>query len=222
MTTPLVDLGLALCQTALRTAGVGWSGLSQVLLAGGSTLLPNLDAALRRVSGLGGDRFRRHHPQQAVAFGAALIAAGRGGAARPVVQRTAGADLGSRVLDPATRRPTVDIVIPANTPIPARKAVTYHSNRADQARMVFEVVQVTGRRSEPISLGHFAFALERPRKNHPLEVTLGYDELGMVAVQARDPDTGQEVLRGLGDPTDPNSARLRKQADIVASVRLLD
>jgi hypothetical protein len=39
--------------------------------------------------------------------------------------------------------------------------------------MVFEVVQVRGPGDEPVSLGHFAFGLERPRKNHPLEVTLG-------------------------------------------------
>jgi hypothetical protein len=85
-----------------------------------------------------------------------LIAAGRaglGGAARHLLRRTAGADLGFRVLDPATRRPTVDVVIPADTPIPARKAVTYHSNRPDQARMVFEAVQVRKPAGEPTSLG---------------------------------------------------------------------
>jgi molecular chaperone DnaK len=116
----------------------------------------------------------------------------------------------------------VDVVIPADAPIPARKAVTYHSNRPDQARMVYEVVQVRKPAGEPTSLGHFAFGLERPRKNHPLEVTLGYDELGLVTVQARDPDTGREVRQEFGDPAAPGSDRLHAQAELVGNVRLVE
>jgi molecular chaperone DnaK len=217
-TASLVDRALGLCAAAMQTAGIGWKDVAQLLLVGGSTLLPIVETRLRRASGLPADRVRRHQPQLAVAFGAALAASGTSGLAgtRKMVERTAGAALGFRVLDPATRKPTVDVIIPSGTPIPARKAVTYYSNRPDQARTVFEVVQVVGSETEPSSLGNFAFLLERPRKNHPLEVALGYDHLGLVTVEARDPETGRAVRREYGDDT------LTSQGELVATVQLLE
>src|SRR5262249_17989884 len=148
---------------------------------------------------LPGDRVERKNPHRAIAYGAALIAAERSGSSAgqvpSILQRVSGFDLGVRVFDPATRELAVDTVIARNRPIPERRTITYYTNRPDQARIILDIVQVKAPGETPISLGQFAFPVERPRKNHPLELTLGYDEQGMVRVVARDPDSGREVQR---------------------------
>jgi molecular chaperone DnaK len=223
-TGPLLERGASLCEATLRKAGVAWTDLREVLLAGGGTMLPTVSAALRARSGLPAERFRSQQPQRAVVFGTALVAAGRAGlasSASSLLRRTAPADLGFRVMDSRTRTPVVDVLIPVGTPIPARKGVTYYSNRPDQTRMIFEVVQVAGQGDEPTSLGHFAFPLESPRKNHPLEVALGYDDLGLVTVQARDPESGRDVRREFGEAGLAQAGRLSEQSGLVEGVRLL-
>ena len=156
----------------------------------------------------------------AIAYGAAVIAAQRTGSpagkAPPWLQRVSGCDLGCRVFDPVTRQPAVDTLIARNTPIPARRTITYYSNRADQARIILDIVQVKAPGEAAISLGHFAFPIDRPRKNHPLEITLGYDELGMVSVVACDPDTGREVQRDLAGSAHPMDRILAQKALLVS------
>ena len=203
VTRHLVQRSIAVCEATLAGAGLTWQTLDQVILVGGSTLLPSISAELCRVSALPAERFKRHQPHMAIAYGAALIAAANRGAtaddARPLVRRIAGLDLGFRVIDPRTRETTVDVVIPRNSPIPVRKSAVYYTNRADQTRLVLEVVQARNKTEPPVSLGYFAFMLDRPRKNHPLEVTLGYDENGLVTVVARNPDTGVETAKEFVD-----------------------
>jgi hypothetical protein len=72
-----------------------------------------------------------------------------------------------------------------------------------------------------ISLGYFAFPIDRPRKNHPLEITIGYDELGMVRVVARDPDTGREVQMDLTGSQHPMD-RILAQKALLDSVPLCE
>jgi molecular chaperone DnaK len=222
---PLIDRSLEVCQRALKAAGLDWARIDQVLLAGGSTLVPAVEAAVRRASNLAGDRVKRHQPHMAIAYGAALIAAQRSGSpagkAPQLLQRVSGFDLGCRVFDPSTGQPAVDTLIARNTPIPARRTITYYTNRADQARIILDVVQVKAPGEPPISLGHFAFPVDRPRKNHPLEITVGYDEHGMVSVMARDPDSGREVRRDYTGSAHPMD-RILAQKALVESVRLCE
>jgi molecular chaperone DnaK len=212
---PLVDRSLDVCERALTAASLDWTAIDQVLMAGGSTLVPAVEAAVRRASNLTGDRIKRHQPHMAIAYGAALIAAQHAGApagqAPPLLQRVSGFELGCRVHDPATRQLTVDTVIARNTPIPARRTVTYYT-QPDQARIFLDIVQVKAPGEPVISLGQFAFAVDRPRKNHPLEITLGYDERGMVSVVARDPDTGREVTREFTGSPHPMDRILAQKA----------
>ena len=107
----------------------------------------------------------------AIVYGAALIASANRGsiadAETPLVRRIAGLDLGFRVIDPRRRETTVDVVIPRNTQIPVRKSTVYYTNRAEQTRLILEVVQARNKTEPPVSLGHFAFILDRRRKKPP-------------------------------------------------------
>jgi len=222
---PLIERSLEVCERALKAASLDWTAIDQVLMAGGSTLVPAVETAVRRASNLPGDRVKRHQPHMAIAYGAALIAAqcsgSPAGKAPPLLQRVSGFDLGCRVFDPATRQPAVDKLIARNTPIPTRRTMTYYTNRADQARIVLDIVQVKAPGEPPIRLGYFAFPLDQPRKNHPLEITLGYDEHGMVSVVARDPDTGREVKRDFTGSAHPMD-RILAQKALLENVRLCD
>jgi molecular chaperone DnaK (HSP70) len=195
ITAPLLDRARPLCEAALHGASLDWRDLSLILLAGGSANLPGVVPSLAQWSGLPPDRIRRQQPELAVAYGAALIAAGRAGPVGGPTRKVAEADLGFLVIDPATNGPAVDVVIPRGTPIPARRGTIYYSNRADQRRMFFDVIQAAGPGSSPVSLGRFAFPLDRPGKNRALEVTLGYDAVGFPFVEARDSETGRRVRR---------------------------
>jgi hypothetical protein len=164
-------------------AATGWSdsderaGVATLGLAPGQMLAERDEVRSHLGSGGTGavfaafDRVKRHQPHMAIAYGAALIAAQRSGSpsgkAPPLLQRVSGFDLGCRVFDPATSQPAVDAVIARNTPIPARRTITYYTNRADQARIILDVVQVKAPGEPPASLGYFAFPVDRPRKNQP-------------------------------------------------------
>jgi molecular chaperone DnaK len=229
LTGPHIERSLTVCEKLLQAAGLDWQALDGVLLAGGASLVPAVAEALRQVSGKPAEQVQRRQPHMAIAYGAALLAADRasvptGGAlqdrnSKYEIRNLAGAALGLRVINPATRRPEVEIVIPQNTPVPVRRSTIYHSNRAGQTRMVFEVVQVK-QIDEPVSLGHFAFPLENPRPLHKLEVTLGYDAHGLVTVDARDAGTGREVRREFGGSESQGADEMRAQAELLASVRL--
>jgi molecular chaperone DnaK len=142
--------------------------------------------------------------------------------ARRALQRITGIDLGFTVIDPATGAMTIDVVIPKNTSIPIERTSTYFSNRADQKRIIVEIMQATDSPTSPASLGHFAFVLERPRKNHPLQVVLGYDANGLVTVKARDPDTKQEVQPAFEGLPQRDRARSADQAQLVQCTRLIE
>ena len=92
------------------------------------------------------------------------------------------------------------------------RSVSDYSDRADQARIILDIVPVKAPGEAAISLGHFAFPIGRPRKNHPLEITLGYDEHGMVSVVACDPDTGREVERDPAGSAHPMDRILAQKA----------
>lgn len=159
----------------------------------------------------------------AIAYGAALIAAQRAGSpvghSRPLLQRMSPADLGVRVHDPRTGRSSVDVVVPRNTPLPASQTRTYYTHRADQSRIVLEVIQLCGPDDPPLSLGHFAFPISNPRKNHPLEVTLAYDQSGIAKGVAREPDSGSEARQEFASEAVVEETSLA-QRELLDSVRL--
>lgn len=222
--TPIVEETIAISERCLAGAGLSWASIDKVLLVGGSTLVPLVSETVKRVSGKSDSGIVSRQPHQAVAFGAALLA-GQASVDResleipPLIQRIATSDLGIRVQDHETGEPAVQVLIPRNTPLPANHTSTYYTSRADQARMVLEIVQAKGRGSEARSLGYFAFGpIANPEINHPIEVTLAYDEEGLVKVTAKDPSTGQEMEHTIESDVQPEASRLRREREMVMSI----
>lgn len=189
---PLLLETIAASERCLKSAGLAWGSVDQVLLCGGSSLLPCVKDTLLRRSGRSAGSLLLNQPHQAVAFGAALVA--DQGREQLDVSHATTFDLGLRVHDPVTRAPKVQVLIPRNTPLPARHAQVFYTTRPDQTRMVFEIVQARGADDPGRSLGYFAFGpIAEPRKNYPIELVCACDADGLVRVTARDPRTGKEL-----------------------------
>jgi hypothetical protein len=76
-------------------------------------------------------------------------------------------------------------------------------------------------RTIPVNGSRTLTIVDRPRKNHPLEITLGYDEDGVVSRAARDPDTGREIKRDFTDSVHPMD-RILAQKVLLDSVDLCE
>jgi len=219
---PAVDATLAAAQRALEGAGLGWGQMDQVLLVGGSSLLPQVARSLSARSGKPPGALVARHPHQAVAYGAALLAeSALDTALEPVHQGVAPYHLGLRVRD-AAGQPQVQVLVKRNSPLPARATTTVYTHRADQARLIFDIVQSKSPAEPELSLGHFAFGpLRSPRVNYPVELQLAYDTEGLVRVTAKDLVTGELLQRELAASGESDVARLGRGRELLSTVQLM-
>lgn len=209
----VVNETLAVCQRCIEAAGLEWSFIDKVMLVGGSALLPMVADKLSRASGRPKDQLVCKQPHQAVAYGAAILAVQQfeGGAGKKL-QSICAYDLGIRVRG-ATGQPEVNVLVSQNSPVPAAATTTFYTNRADQTRLIIEAVQqrATEQGREESSLGFFAFTIENPRANYPVEIELAYDLDGCVVITARDPETGRKMQQVMDRDTEAMDRTLLEQ-----------
>jgi molecular chaperone DnaK len=215
---------VACCERCLEAASLGWDDVDAIVLTGGSSLLPQVVQELARTSGKAPAQIIGKQPHQAVAFGAALLAQRRAGAApdAPPIRQAATADLCLRVWDKAARAPGLETLIRRNTPLPASYARTFYTNREDQTRVVLELVQRRGDTAVETSLGHFSFGpIEQPRRNFPIEIQVALTAAGLVQVTAREPANGRAMAFTVTqDGSVPVDAAMALQRQLVDSVQI--
>lgn len=220
--TGLIDQTIEVSQRCLRSAGMDWSMVDKLMLTGGASLLPLVQERLAATSGIAPGHIVTRQPHQAVAYGAALIAQQlftKPG--QSTLQRISAWDLGIRVAHPGTGQPAVEVMVPHNSALPAEKKRSFFTNRADQKRVIIEAVQQKAPGVEEKSLGFFAFGpIEKPRLNYPVEITLAYNDKGMVSITARDGDTGHEIQQILDDTGRAQAAELVQQQGWVQAQRI--
>jgi molecular chaperone DnaK len=221
---PLLERTEQLALQCVTDAGVRQADVDAVLLVGGSSMVPGVAERLRARFGGSTDRVVFHEPSKAVAFGAAMHAAQLAGDAEaylvpPEFRGVTGHAVGVRTLDPITGRATVDVVVKRNMPLPARVVKTYFTARADQARMVLDLVQGDGEGPEPISLGEMVIGpLPLPRQGYPIQVTIECREDGTVSVRAYDAESGVELAREFGGERSQGAGFLAAQRALVRSL----
>ena len=227
LAAPFVDRTMTVSERCLQSAGLSWGMVDKVLLTGGSSLLPLVQRRMAEESNKTADAIISRQPHQAVAYGAAIVArsrlaqeAGRGGGNLVPVSAY---HLGIRVRDEKGQA-SVKVLVKRNTPLPAQATHMFFTHRAEQERMVVEVVQTrelaTGDVEEN-SLGRFSFGpLLKPRLNYPVRISLAYDQSGLVRVQARDEDTGQVINEVLGKNEEGLTDELIEQRGWVREARV--
>jgi molecular chaperone DnaK len=145
-TAHLLERTAYVTRQLLTTAGLQWRDLSRILLVGGSTRMPMVARMLEDRTGIVPDH--SVNPDEAVARGAALYArflldSAEGSQQKPAfsVTNVNSHSLGIEGIDPTTGRRCNNIIIPRNTPLPARKTERFAIRQAGQTSVVIKVLE---------------------------------------------------------------------------------
>jgi len=185
----LVTRSIEPCKTALKDAGLSASEIDDVILVGGSTRVPMVQAAVKEF--FGKEPRRDVNPDEAVAMGAAI----QGGVLSGDVNDVLLLDVTPLSLGIETMGGVMTKLIEKNTTIPTRKSQVFSTAEDNQAAVTIHVVQ--GERemaSGNKSLGQFNLdeIPPAPRGMPQIEVTFDIDANGILNVSAKDKNTGKE------------------------------
>jgi molecular chaperone DnaK len=190
LTADLVERCLEPVRQAMSDAKVTDADLDEVILVGGATRMPAVQALVRRLTG-GKDPNMTVNPDEVVALGASIQAAVLTGEGPDVLLL----DVTPLSLGLETLGGVMTRVIERNTTIPARRTEVFST--AEDNQPAVDVVVLQGEReraSDNRVLGRFRLENIRPaaRGTPQVEVTFDIDANGILNVSARDRDTGQE------------------------------
>ncbi|WP_433608159.1 molecular chaperone DnaK [Dactylosporangium sp. CA-139114] len=175
---------------AMSDAGVKADDLDEVILVGGATRMPAVQALVRRLTG-GKEPNMTVNPDEVVALGAAIQAGVLKGEVRDVVLL----DVTPLSLGVETLGGLMTKVIERNTTIPTRRTETFTTAQDNQPAV--DVVVLQGERERAADnrvLGRMRLENIRPapRGEPQVEVTYDIDANGILNVSAKDKDTNAE------------------------------
>jgi molecular chaperone DnaK len=190
LTHDLVERTMGPVKQAMGDAKVTANDIDEVILVGGSTRIPAVQALVRRLTG-GKDPNMSVNPDEVVALGAAIQA----GVLKGEVSDVLLLDVTPLSLGVETAGGVMTKIIERNTTIPARRSEVF-STAADNQPAV-DIVVLQGERElarDNRVLGRFKLENIRPapRGEPQIEVTFDIDANGILHVTARDKDTGAE------------------------------
>ncbi len=190
LTADLVERCVGPVKQALADAKIGERELDEVILVGGATRMPAVQALVRRLTG-GKEPNQSVNPDEVVAVGAAIQAGVLAGEVKGVVLL----DVTPLSLGLETLGGVMTKLIERNTTIPTRKTETFSTAAENQTAVDIKVLQ--GERElaqENRTLGNFRLEGIRPapRGAAQIEVTFDIDANGILTVTAKDKDTGKE------------------------------
>ena len=191
LTADLVDRTMGPVRNALSDAGLSASELDKILLVGGSTRIPAVQDAVKKITGK--DPFKGINPDECVAIGASIQGgkmAGDAGASSILLLDVTPLSLGIETLGGVATK-----LIDRNTTIPTNKKQIFSTAEDNQTAVDIHVVQ--GERPlarDNKTLGTFRLEGIAPaRRGVPqIEVAFDIDANGIVHVSAKDLGTGKE------------------------------
>ena len=187
ITADLVEATMEPVRNALRDSGLSASEISKILLVGGSTRIPAVQEAVKRI--IDKEPTKGINPDECVAMGAAIQGGVLGGDVKGVLLL----DVTPLSLGIETEGGICNKIIERNTTIPTKKSRIYSTASDNQPSVTINVLQ--GEREMAAynkSLGHFELSgiAPAPRGVPQIEVTFDIDANGIVNVSAKDLGTG--------------------------------
>ena len=185
----LAERTLGPCRTALQDAGLKVGDIDDVILVGGQTRMPLVQAKVKDF--FGKEARKDVNPDEAVAIGAAIQAAVLAGDVKDVLLL----DVTPLSLGIETLGQVMSVLIEKNTTIPTKKTQVFSTAEDNQTAVTIHVLQ--GERKQAAqnkSLGRFDLAdiPPAPRGMPQVEVSFDLDANGILNVSAKDKATGKE------------------------------
>lgn len=189
LTSDLVESTMGPVRQALKDSGLEISQIDKVLMVGGSSRIPAVQEAVKKL--IGKDPFKGINPDECVAIGAALQGGVLGGDVKGLLLL----DVTPLSLGIETMGGVMTKIIDRNTTIPTKKSQVFSTAADGQTQVEVNVLQGErefARDNKQLGLFRLDGIAPAPRGVPQIEVTFDIDANGIVNVTAKDLGTNKE------------------------------
>jgi len=189
MVRDLIDRSIKPCEQAIKDAGITADKIDEVVLVGGQTRMPAIQALVKKL--FGKEPHKGVNPDEVVAIGAAIQGGVLGGEVKDLLLL----DVTPLTLSIETLGGVATPMIQRNTTIPTKKTETFSTAADNQDSVEVHVLQgerPLARDNRTLGKFHLTGLPMAPRGVPKIEVTFDIDANGILNVNAKDMATGKD------------------------------
>jgi molecular chaperone DnaK len=217
MVDDIIQRSVAPCRQAMKDAGIDASKIDEVVLVGGQTRMPRIQALVKEL--FGKEPHRGVNPDEVVAIGAAVQAGVLAGDVKDLLLL----DVTPLTLSIETLGGVATQMIPRNTTIPTKRTETFSTAADSQPSVEVHVLQgerPLAKDNRTLGKFHLTGIPPAPRGVPQIEVTFDIDANGILNVTAKDKATNKEqkiTITSSSGLSKEEVERMAKEAEAHAS-----
>ncbi len=217
MVRDLIDRSIGPCERAIKDAGITADKIDEVVLVGGQTRMPAIQALVKKL--FGREPHKGVNPDEVVAIGAAIQGGVLGGEVKDLLLL----DVTPLTLSIETLGGVATPMIQRNTTIPTKKTETFSTAADNQDSVEVHVLQgerPMAKDNRTLGKFHLTGLPMAPRGVPKIEVTFDIDANGILNVNAKDMATGKDqkiTITSSSGLSKEEVERMAKEADAHAA-----